>query len=367
MSTPSDPSAALVPISVDQQEPAGTAIIPSNEAMKLPATVRRAGQAAVFAAEEFFYGAIRNQHTRAAYRRAVDRFLAWCESRGLELQRIAPADVGRYFDGLREKGLSVATRKQHLAAVRHFFDGMVTRHAIILNPALSVREERYEVVEGKTPEISVQQARQLLKGIGVSDAVGLRDRAILSILAYTSSRAGAVSNLRCGDFYDAGDHQWMLRFIEKGGKSREIPVRHDLQQFIAAYIEAAGLQLAPKDAPLFRAAIGTSGKLAATATHVNDICRMMKRRLKDVSLPARLSPHSFRVAVITDLLGVPAAGVRKFTVRSLIFGPRERKSLRNVLPSRNPAHNSCTQYPSVQNEPLRALYCALQTGGLSPG
>lgn len=79
---------------------------------------------------------------------------------------------------------------------------------------------------------------------------------------------------------------------------------------IAAYIEAAGLQQAPKDAPLFRAAIGTSGKLAATAIHVNDICRMMKRRLSDDSLPSRLSPHSFRVAVITDLLeqGVSLAG-----------------------------------------------------------
>jgi integrase/recombinase XerD len=29
---------------------------------------------------------------------------------------------------------------------------------------------------------------------------------------------------------------------------------------------------------------------------------MMKHRLKDASLPSRLSPHSFRVAVITALL-----------------------------------------------------------------
>lgn len=47
----------------------------------------------------------------------------------------------------------MATSKQHLAAIRHFFDGLVTRHAIILNPALSVRGKRYEVAEGKTPEI----------------------------------------------------------------------------------------------------------------------------------------------------------------------------------------------------------------------
>ncbi len=89
------------------------------------AIVRQTGPAAVFAANEFFYGNIRNEHTRVAYRRAVDRFLAWCEQRGLELARIAPGDVGQYFDGLRKKNLSVATRKQHLAAVRHFFDGMI--------------------------------------------------------------------------------------------------------------------------------------------------------------------------------------------------------------------------------------------------
>jgi integrase/recombinase XerD len=33
---------------------------------------------------------------------------------------------------------------------------------MILNPALSLRGERYEVIEGKTPEITVQHARKLL-------------------------------------------------------------------------------------------------------------------------------------------------------------------------------------------------------------
>ncbi len=337
-----DPSTALVSVEVMKLQAAAA----------LPDIIRRAGQAAVFAAEEFFYGAIRNEHTRTAYRRAVDRFLAWCEQRGLELPRIAPGDVGQYFDGLRKKGLSVATRKQHLAGLRHFFDGMVTRHAIILNPALSVREERYEVIEGKTPEITVQHAGNLLSGIKIVEKikradgteedkprlVGLRDRALLAILAFTSSRAGAAARLRCGDFYDGGHHQWMLRFIEKGGKSREIPVRHDLQQMIAAYIEAAGLQQAPKDSPLFRAAIGTTGKLAATAIHVNDICRMMKRRLKDASLPSRLSPHSFRVAVITDLLeqGVSLEEVQHLAGHAdprttRLYDRRQRKVTRNIV------------------------------------
>ena len=54
MTTPADPSNALVRVSE------------TCSALALPDIVRRAGQAAVFAADEFFYGAIRNEHTRAA-------------------------------------------------------------------------------------------------------------------------------------------------------------------------------------------------------------------------------------------------------------------------------------------------------------
>jgi hypothetical protein len=71
--------------------------------------VERAGSAAVFAAEEFFYGKIRNEHTCRAYLVAVRRFLAWAERRGVELIRITPRDVGQYLDELRGEESSVAT------------------------------------------------------------------------------------------------------------------------------------------------------------------------------------------------------------------------------------------------------------------
>ena len=99
----------------------------------------------------------------------------------------------------------------------------------------------------------------------------------------------------------------MLHFDEKNGKSREIPVRHDLEQMIALYISAAGLTTARKDTPLFRTAYRKTGQLTKNALHVIDICRMMKRRLKDAGLSVNLSPHSFRVTTITDLLEQGAA------------------------------------------------------------
>ncbi len=48
--------------------------------------------------------------------------------------------------------------------------------------------------------------------------------------------------------------QRLLHFDEKNGKSREIPVRHDLEEMISLYISTAVLTTATKDAPLFRTA-----------------------------------------------------------------------------------------------------------------
>src|SRR3954453_23274971 len=103
---------------------------------KFPALIERAGPAAVFAAEKFFAGKIRNLHTKAAYERAVRKFLEWCDARSLELHTIGPKHVAEYLENL---GGSIPKEHQHLSALRHFFDVQVVRHAVILNPALSVR------------------------------------------------------------------------------------------------------------------------------------------------------------------------------------------------------------------------------------
>jgi integrase/recombinase XerD len=63
-----------------------------------------------------------------------------------------------------------------------------------------------------------------------------------------------VAKLRLGDFQDDGT-QYMPRFQEKGGKSREIPVRHDLEGIILACVEAAGITGDGQESPLFRAGI----------------------------------------------------------------------------------------------------------------
>ena len=80
----------------------------------LPAILDAAGKAARFAYQEFFYGEIRNPHTRLAYHRAVRKFLLWCQDQGLELQGISPGAVGHYLDQLK---VTTSDGQQHVAAI----------------------------------------------------------------------------------------------------------------------------------------------------------------------------------------------------------------------------------------------------------
>jgi integrase/recombinase XerD len=207
-----------------------------------------------------------------------------------------------------------------------------------LNPFASVRGVKYSVTEGTTAELAIEQARKLFRSINTRNVVGLRDRAVLGlgVLAYTGARIGAVARLRMADYRNLGDHR-VLRFREKGGKDREIPVRHDLAAWLNEYIVAAGIAEEAK-APLFRAADGKRKRLTASAYRAHSMRQMMKRRLEDAGLPHLFSPHSFRVRVVTDLLNqnVPLEDVQYLAghaspTTTRVYDRRRRKVTRNIV------------------------------------
>lgn len=304
-----------------------------------PAAILNAGASARFAYQEFFQASIENAHTRRAYRHAVDCLLDWCGKRDVALQHVSPWLIGEYLGGMRDRcgeALSKPSRKLHLAALRHFFDHLVLRHAIPLNPAASVRGPRHSVIEGRTPALSVAQVRQLLANIDVQRLVGLRDRAIIGVLIYTAVRVGAIAKLRRRDFFTDG-RQWLFRFDEKGGKERIIPARHDLEGFVREYLRAA--EDASPAAPLFISLRRGGSALRHAPVHPGDILRMVKRRLRRCGLPAHsLSCHSFRATTITNLLeqGVPLEDVQHLAGHAdprttRLYDRRRRDVTRNIV------------------------------------
>ena len=307
-------------------------IVLGKAEIEIPALVLSGGSNANFAWEEFIYGEISNAHTRRAYGKAVSDLLKAADAAGLSLAQVSPKFIRNHFDKMLG---SVPTKKLRLSAVKRFFDIAVTRHAVPLNPALSVRGEKHSAVEGKTPEITPAQAAKLLKSCDENSLVGLRDKTIIAVLIYTAARVGAVSKLTFNDFSTTGA-LYALKFKEKGGKNREIPVRHDLEVLIKRYIERSGL--ANNNSPLFPSAIGKTRNLSDSPMHTNDLRRMLKRRLKKAGLSSEFSPHSFRVCTLTDLLKqeVPREDVQYLAGHAdarttALYDRRSKKVTRNIV------------------------------------
>lgn len=275
----------------------------------LPTKIVEYGEPAQIAWDDFFAGSIANPHTRLAYERAVRYFLTWADEHvpDKSLPHLTAGDVGRYLKTLSG---GPQKKKQHLAGLRKFFNLLVERHVVVINPAAVAQTERLHMSEGATPIITDKQVRLLLGKIDTNTVVGLRDRAIFGILLYTAARAGAVGRLDVGDYTYTGD-QWMLSFREKRNKIRKIPVSHDLQVWIEDYMAVSNIldvlpwmdpETGNERRPLFPAALRKEKRLTNTPMTSHNICRMMKRRLREAGLPPDLSPHSFRVTTITDLL-----------------------------------------------------------------
>ena len=96
------------------------------------------------------------------------------------------------------------------------------------------------VKTGKTTVLTGEQARELLDSIDTSTVVGLRDRALISVMTFAFARIGAVVAMRVEDYYPKGK-RWWVRLQEKGGKRHEMPAHHNLEAYLDAYIKAAGI------------------------------------------------------------------------------------------------------------------------------
>jgi integrase len=119
-------------------------------------------------------------------------------------------------------------------------------------------------------------------------------------MTYAFARIGAVVAMRVDDYYPEGK-RWWLRLHEKGGKRHDMPAHHKLEAYIDEYLAAAGIRDAGKT-PLFRTALGRTGRLSDEAMHRIDAYRMIRRRTAEAGFRVKLGCHVFRATGITAYL-----------------------------------------------------------------
>jgi site-specific recombinase XerD len=298
-----------------------------------PALVAWSGERAASRTIEFLTAGIHNPHTRRAYHRAARRFLAWCNARRVTLAEVRSPDVAGYIQELGET-LAPLSVKQHLAALKHWFDWLVTGHVLEVNPAHAVRGPRYSQNIGKTPVLEKDEARALLDSIdnelkcireadekAAAEAlptslvqaarrvreqerrdhrrlIALRDKALIAVMLFSWARIGALVAMKRRDYRGAGTTRATLLLHEKNGRDHIVPAHHLAAEYLDAYIAMAGLGEKP-DAPLWQNAPGHSRTLSGLALSERGALGIVKRRCRAAGLPSDICNHSFRATGIT--------------------------------------------------------------------
>jgi len=140
---------------------------------------------------------------------------------------VRPAhDVAAWRDNLQQRGLTNSSVRRKLTALRSLFSYLQVYGHRGANPAHSDFVEAPPAPrDGKTVGLSPKDCRRLLDAPNLETPAGVRDHALLAVLAYTGCRVGELARLRIRDYKRrALIESW--RFKEKVERSgvRPLPV-----------------------------------------------------------------------------------------------------------------------------------------------
>jgi integrase len=105
-------------------------------------------------------------------------------------------------------------------------------------------------------------------------------------MVYSFARIGAALGMLVEDVYTQNRRLW-VRLREKGGKRHAMPCHHNLEEYLIAYLDGAGLRNGPKG-PLFRTIGRGTGLLTHTVLPQANAYAMIRRR----AAAAGLEPSS---------------------------------------------------------------------------
>ncbi|MSR60315.1 MAG: integrase [Planctomycetaceae bacterium] len=250
-------------------------------------------------------GRTSSEHTRVNYARDLRQFLKFVgiKPRHLEeLISVRPEHVSAWRDHLQNAGAANSTMRRKLTVLRSLFSYLQVYGYLGANPAHSKFVKAPSVSrDGKTVGLSPADCRQLIDAPDPDTPVGIRDRAILGVLAYSACRVGELVRLRLSDFKTSGEHR-VLNVFGKGGKERTVPLHLEAVERLTAWIEAAGIS-DDRDRPLFCAAKTPRGKgrdgFAGAALTTRSVEYLVKRYAHRLGLDPAVTVHSLRVTALT--------------------------------------------------------------------
>lgn len=208
---------------------------------------------------------------------------------------------------------SISTVGRKLASVRRFYQMAHARGALPSNPAegLKAPKDRTDRAE-RVKFLTLAAVQRVLQAPDVRTVKGMRDRAILVLMAMHGLRVAEVAGLDLGDLDPEAGEAGTLTVIGKGSKQRVIYLTFDTRQEVNRWLSARQL-MDVNEAALFLATHqnghGPAGRLG-----VRGIRMMVDVYLRAVGAKAeRVSCHSLRHSYATHSLafGAKLAAISK--------------------------------------------------------
>lgn len=245
-----------------------------------------------------------SQHTIASYRDSFCLLLKYAQQRlkkfpvVLEFCDLNARFISNFLNHLeKDRGVSVRSRNQRLAAIHSFFRYIslyVPEHIELIQQVLAIPSKRYEkkIVEFlDRPEID-----SLLEVPNRKTWIGCRDHALLMLMIQTGIRVSELTSLCYQDVvFGPGAY---IRCRGKGRKERCTPLMKQMIAVLRAWLKEGDYE--PAD-PLFPSARGgplSSDSIqylvAKYAVIAQEKCPSLKRK--------RISPHVLRHTAAMEML-----------------------------------------------------------------
>lgn len=216
---------------------------------------------------------------------------------------------------LHAEGLRPRSRRIAVAAMRGFYRWLMTLRVIDRDPSAGIPTPRFGMALPYAMQI--KHAEALLMQPDLSTFIGLRDAAIIAVLAGTGCRVSGVTALNEGSLLWSLDpksntERLDIRFVEKGKKERIVPAPFEAALFIRAYLGHEDLATIDRSLPngdrvLF---VGTQSSRVPAHEYHGERRRLHRRTIlgmfysygESAGLPrAVCHPHALRHMVGTEM------------------------------------------------------------------
>ena len=246
--------------------------------------------------------------TRRVYRGAIGAFDAFIGDQNILMT--TRRDVEAYRGHLEDLGRSPATICKHLSALSGYMGYAVDEGILDRNPAAAARRPK---LPDSSPRraLSPGEIRALLAAPDITTLVGLRDRAMLTSLAFQGWRIAEVLGLRVDDMDEEQGHR-VATITGKGAKVARVPLAAAAWTAITAWVDAADIEGGPVFVSIDRK--GGDQTIPGKALSQQGAWKRLRLLAQRAGLRRDVHAHLFRHGAITAALdaGVPLRDVQDF-------------------------------------------------------